>query len=128
MQRSLTLVELLMVVVIIGILASLGIVQYGAVIEKSRSAEAYSVLADIVAAEKAYYLENDSYTDNFANLDSFTAAPQSDSFTYSIPSTDSSTGYAQAAKKVGIASYGMCFDSGKRNSCLDAEACDPDCP
>ncbi|MDI6606202.1 MAG: type IV pilin-like G/H family protein [Candidatus Omnitrophota bacterium] len=130
MQRAFTLVELLIVVIIIGILASIGIVQYGTVIEKSRGAEAYSVLADIVAAEKAYFVENDVYTATFSNLHSFTTAPTSDNFTYSIASTDSSRGYTQAARKpnAGKNSYGMCFASGKRAVCPNASVCNPGCP
>jgi len=40
LSRSFTLVELIIVVIIVGILASLGLTQYSAVVEKSRLAEA----------------------------------------------------------------------------------------
>lgn len=130
MYNGLTLVELLIVVVVIGVLAAIGIVQYGQVMENARSAEAYSVLADVVAAEKAYFVDNDAYTATFSNLHSYTTAPTSSNFTYSIPSIDSSTGYAQAARVSALGgrkSYGMCLDSGKRASC-NADACNPGCP
>lgn len=127
---GLTLLELMIVIVIIGILASIGYVNYGRSVEKARGAEAYSVLSEIVAAEQAYYVENDSYTSDFSKLATFTASPTSDNFTYSIPSTDSSSGYTQAARKSstsGRLSYGMCLESGKRASC-DKDTCDPACP
>lgn len=131
MKSGFTLIELVIVVIIIGILASVAIVLYsGKPVEKARSAEAYSVLSEIVHAEKVYFIENSAYTTNFSNLDTFTAAPGSDNFTFSIPSADTSAGYAQAARKLsgsGQLSYGMCLDSGKRASC-DAATCNPGCP
>jgi prepilin-type N-terminal cleavage/methylation domain-containing protein len=124
-QKSFTLVELLIVVAILGILASVGIVQYGVTIEKSRSAEAYSVLSDIVGAEKAYYAENSAYTGTIAGLHSFDAVPASANFNYSVPFVDATTGYAQAARvSSGRLSYGICLQSGRRGSCnADTAAC-----
>ncbi len=127
-----TLVELLIVVVIIGIIASVAIIRYGPVSESARQAEAYAVLAEIVTAEKRYYLDNDSYTATITNLDSFSSDPSttSDNFNYSVPSTDATTGYAQAARKLatgGRLSYGMCLQSGKRAAC-NLNTCNPVCP
>lgn len=68
MKRGFTLLELIVVIIIIGILATLGFTQYTKVVEKGRTAEARMILGQIRTAEEAYKLENGSYTDNLANL------------------------------------------------------------
>ena len=50
-----TLLELIVVIIIIGILATLGFIQYTSVIEKGRKAEARANLGTLRTLEKAYY-------------------------------------------------------------------------
>ena len=47
MRKGFTLLELIIVIIIVGILATLGFVQYSAVIEKSRGAEARAVISTL---------------------------------------------------------------------------------
>ena len=47
MKKGFTLLELIIVIIIIGILATLGFVQYSSVIEKSRGAEARAVISTL---------------------------------------------------------------------------------
>lgn len=64
-----TLIELIIVIVIIGIMASLALPRYQKAIENSRKAEAYTILKAIHGAQMRYAIENDAYTNNPANLD-----------------------------------------------------------
>jgi len=61
-SKGFTLVEVLIVVIIIGILAAIGIPQFASSIEKARGGEARAGLGHIQTAEKIYYAENDAYT------------------------------------------------------------------
>jgi prepilin-type N-terminal cleavage/methylation domain-containing protein len=56
-KKSFTLVELIIVVIIVGILASLGLTQYSNVVEKSRLAEAKTRIGTMRQLAYSYYLE-----------------------------------------------------------------------
>ena len=60
-KKSFTLTELLVVIVIIGILAALGMPTYSAIKEKTLDREAKASLALIQAAEKIYKMETTFY-------------------------------------------------------------------
>jgi len=62
-KRGFTLLELIIVIIVLGILATLGFTQYTRVVERGRTAEAKEVLGQIRTAEQAYYLEYGDYGD-----------------------------------------------------------------
>ncbi len=57
-----TLMELLIVVIIIGILATLALPQFSRVIDQSREAEAMNMIGSILSAELLYYQEKLVFT------------------------------------------------------------------
>ena len=58
MKKGFTLLELMIVIIIIGVLATLGIVQYMAAIEKSRGAEARQVLGNLRTQCGALFMQD----------------------------------------------------------------------
>ncbi|MCX5692270.1 MAG: type IV pilin protein [Candidatus Omnitrophica bacterium] len=67
--KGFTLVEVLIVVIIIGILSSIGLPQFAASIEKAKGGEARAYLGHIQTAEKIYYAEKETYISNLSDLD-----------------------------------------------------------
>ncbi len=63
-ESGFTLTELLVVIVIIGVLASLAIPKFLGVITKAKSTEAKLMLKQIYDLEQSYYMENDVYAAN----------------------------------------------------------------
>ena len=61
MKRALTLIELLMVIIIIGVIAAMAVPNYGRHIEKGKGREAEAILALIYNAQKRYHLDNSAY-------------------------------------------------------------------
>ncbi|MDD4894015.1 MAG: prepilin-type N-terminal cleavage/methylation domain-containing protein [Candidatus Omnitrophica bacterium] len=57
-KRAFTLLELIIVIIVVGILAAVGLNQYTDVTEKMRGAEARAVLGSCIKSVSEYYLKN----------------------------------------------------------------------
>ena len=64
-----TLIELLVVVLIIGILAAMALPQYFKAVERSRMAEAITLMDSIVKAQRLKLMQTNRYAENFEGLD-----------------------------------------------------------
>ncbi|MFA4854927.1 MAG: prepilin-type N-terminal cleavage/methylation domain-containing protein [Candidatus Omnitrophota bacterium] len=62
LSRSFTLIELIVVIIIVGILAAVGISQYSLIVEKGRTAEAKVRIGTMRQLAYQYYLENKDMT------------------------------------------------------------------
>lgn len=124
-KKAFTLIELTLVVVIIGIIASVAIIKYGPVIEKAYSAEAYSVLSQIASAENVYKLESStsSYV-SCANTAACNTALDLDLVSENFDlQVNTSNKYAKADNRISSGgsgkstySYYMCLNGGKRSN------------
>jgi prepilin-type N-terminal cleavage/methylation domain-containing protein len=68
MSKGMTLLEIMIVVIIIGILARIALPVYIRAVEKGRSAEARTILGQIRDAQMAYFLEYDAYSASWPPL------------------------------------------------------------
>jgi prepilin-type N-terminal cleavage/methylation domain-containing protein len=60
MKRGFTLLEIIIVIIIIGVLATLGFTQYGKMVERARGAEARAICGDIRKFASAIRMERGS--------------------------------------------------------------------
>ncbi len=83
MRRAFTLVELIIVVIIVGILAAIGLTQYNKVVEKSRAAEARMILGTLRSAQISEDYESGTYKDvSGLGVDAPTTCQSSHYFSY----------------------------------------------
>lgn len=101
MRKGFTLLELIIVIIIIGILATFGFTQYTKVMEKGRSGEAKMILGDLRTAQEAYRLEYGAYTAVIANLSvsAPTACANTHYFSYDCTATTCTATRCQANGK-----------------------------
>jgi prepilin-type N-terminal cleavage/methylation domain-containing protein len=101
MKKGFTLLELIVVIVIIGILATLGFTQYVKIVERGRTAEAKTNLGQIRSAQFAYYLEYGAYAAALTSLivDSPTACAATHWFSFATGATTSTATRCTASGK-----------------------------
>ncbi len=79
-RKGFTLLELIIVVIVIGILASIALPRFIRVAERARMAEAKSILDALRSSQMRYAAQWNAYTGNIALLD--TPAPPAKYFTF----------------------------------------------
>ncbi len=68
-KKGFTLIELLVVVLIIGILSSIAVPQYFKAVERSRMAEAETLLNSIAQAQRRMFLQANTFVRSYESLD-----------------------------------------------------------
>jgi len=100
MRKAFTLVELLIVIIIIGILATMAVPQYQKMVNRSKWAEAIQLAGAIKTAENLYYAEyNDYSTANLTALPGL-ALPTNRKFNFSVKTSGMIYGWSNTTSPV----------------------------
>jgi type IV pilus assembly protein PilE len=75
-EKGITLLELLVVVLVVGILAAIAIPGYRGYMQRARRADAKTALEQVRAAQEMWRAEKGSYSTNVAALQTTMGAPQ----------------------------------------------------
>ncbi len=98
-QFGFTLIEVMIVVVIIGILASIAFPSYQEYVIRGNRAEGQALLADAAARQERYFAQNTTYADNVSKLNMTDESPNKH-YKVSVTSADSNS-YALTAQAQG---------------------------
>ena len=98
-----TLIELLVVVLIIGILAAMAMPQYFKAVERSRMAEAVTLMDSVVKAQRRKLMQTNRYANDFCGLD---VSPKGASGRYYFTKGDPENGRGGNGFQVWVENYG----------------------
>ena len=107
-RKGFTLIEVLIVVIILGILATIAIPQFAKMTSRARLAEAWTNIGAIRTAQSVYYLENSSYATGVVspgNSQGMDIDIQSTNFQYTVSANAGNGGYDVNAVGNSGASY-----------------------
>jgi type IV pilus assembly protein PilE len=110
-MRGFTMVELMIVVIVVSILATLSYPSYREFVARAKRNEAKAALLQIATNQERAYLQNNIFTQDlqalgFATTPVFTTA--SGSYDITIPNADAANFTATATYKLGDAEAGKC--------------------
>ncbi len=111
-MRGITLPELLIVLVIVGIITSIAYPQYREFVSRAKRSEAKAALMKIAQNQERFYLDNNTFTNDMTNL-GFSGSNDvlTDSETYSVTITA-----ANASNFTAVATYQR--DDAEKDKCL----------
>jgi type IV pilus assembly protein PilE len=92
-KRGFTLIEVLIVVIILGILATIAVPQFTGMIRRARLSEGWSALGAIKTAQEIYHLDHNAYTTSLGLLQVDTVIGN---FTLTVPAAAATSYTAQA--------------------------------
>ena len=84
-KAGFSLVELTIVVIILGVLATFAVPRFMRVVERTKASESFAYLAEIQSAQARYNAENGEYAQNVIDLDIQLSAPNH--FTAAAPTS-----------------------------------------
>lgn len=110
--RGVTMIELMIVIVIIGLMATIAYPQYREFAARAKRVEAKAALLQIAIEQERFYLSNNSFTNDMTNL-GFSASTGfiTDSESYSVSITA-----ADASDFTAVATYR--FTDSEKDKCL----------
>ena len=131
MRRGFTLLEMIVVIIVLGILASFAIPQFIKATEKAKVGEALGILPAVEGSQVRYAMEHDGVlSGNCSNLDITIPAPKYFNLTCASGNSTGTAGVASMQRKVpagGYGTYSLCIrengtvecSGGNTNDCLN---------
>lgn len=110
-EQGVTLIELLIVVVIVGILAAVAYPSYRDHVTRAKRTEAKAALLQIATNQERHYLDSNEYTTNLGDLGFGVASDyvtDSEAYIVNVTAADSNSYSAQAIYQEGGAEDGRC--------------------
>ena len=108
LQTGFTLVELIIVVAIISILASIAIPAYNGYVETSKRSDAQASLMALAIAQEKYRATNPTYTTVIGDLNGVSSASESGYYTLAVTAASGATFTATATPDGWTDSNGNC--------------------